>query len=105
LRRRGFIALIGAGVTVAALAKPGATQPSQPFRVGMATIAPRSSPFFAAFIERMAEFGYVEGKNFILEHVPVQNSDGYARCGSGGAGDRCSALLLIFRLEMTTMTI
>jgi hypothetical protein len=71
MRRRDAIfgALVGVGAALSALPKAVATQPPQPLRVGMATIALRSAPFFSAFIERMAELGYVEGKNFTLEFV------------------------------------
>jgi putative ABC transport system substrate-binding protein len=76
MRRREFVGL-AAGVAalwpLAARAQPMAGM----LRVGAASLTPRSSPFFVAFEQRMAELGYQEGKNFIFDFLRVASGDGY----------------------------
>jgi len=72
MRRRDFIALIG-GATAFPLA--ARAQQSVTLRVGTANAQPRSAPQWVAFTRRMAEFGYVEGKNFTYDHVQVRDAE------------------------------
>jgi putative tryptophan/tyrosine transport system substrate-binding protein len=76
LRRREFITLVGGAVAawpLAAHAQPAVGM----LRVGTVSINPRSSPFFVAFEQRLAELGYQEGKNFTFEFLQIPNIEGY----------------------------
>ena len=76
MRRREFFAIIGA-----ATAWPFAADAQQPankmLRVGTVSATPKSSPQWAAFMRRMAELGYQEGKTFTFDLVPAANEDEY----------------------------
>jgi hypothetical protein len=63
VRRREFIGLVGG---VALLPLTVRAQPAKMLRVGTANVQPRSAPQWVAFERRMAELGYLEGKNFSL---------------------------------------
>jgi putative ABC transport system substrate-binding protein len=39
----------------------------------------RTTAIYVAFLLRMAELGYEEGKNFVFEYVQVPNIEGYER--------------------------
>ena len=67
MRRREFITLLGG----AALGWPIAARSQQPkmLRVGFVGIQPREFPVYAAFLMRMAELGYQEGRNFVFEYL------------------------------------
>jgi len=76
LTRREFIPVVGAAVaawTLAARAQPAAGM----LRLGTVSINPRSSPFYVAFEQRLAELGYQEGKNFAFEFVQIPSIEGY----------------------------
>ena len=47
-------------------------------RVGFVGIQPPGSPLYAAFLERMAELGYQEGRNFTFEYIQI-NVDDYEK--------------------------
>jgi putative ABC transport system substrate-binding protein len=74
MRRREFIFALGG----AAIGWPFAarTQPKM-LRVGFVGMQPRESPLYAAFLKRMAELGYQEGRNFAFEYVQIPNIEGY----------------------------
>src|SRR5262249_27353314 len=46
-------------------------------RVGTVSGSQKSSPQWAAFMRRMAELGYEEGKNFVFDFVPAANEEEY----------------------------
>jgi putative tryptophan/tyrosine transport system substrate-binding protein len=69
MRRRQFLALAGG----AALAPGAARAQAKVLRVGTANVQSRSSPQFTAFVKRMGDLGYIEGGNFIYDHVQVAN--------------------------------
>jgi putative tryptophan/tyrosine transport system substrate-binding protein len=75
MRRRQFIALVvGAG----AWALPaGAQQQPKMLRVGLAGVQPRTTAIYIAFLKRMAELGYDEGKNFTFDYIQVPNVADY----------------------------
>jgi putative tryptophan/tyrosine transport system substrate-binding protein len=75
VRRRDFIGLVGGAVVAWPLAAQG--QQAKVLRVGTAGIQPRTTAIYIAFLRRMAELGYEEGKNFVFEYVQVPNVDGY----------------------------
>ena len=80
MRRREFITLLG-GAAATSIAWPPLPSRAQPqpkmLRVGFVGIQPRKSPFYAAFLERMAELGYQEGRNFTFEYIQTPNVNGY----------------------------
>src|SRR5258706_8545918 len=71
--RRKLLLALGAG----AFASPRAllAQGAQKIiRIGVpSTVNPRSAPWFVAFERRLAELGYIEGKNLVTE---FQNAEG-----------------------------
>ena len=75
MKRREVLLLAG-GV----MAVPGATH-AQPagkmLRVGTANVQPRTAPHWMAFVRRLAELGYVEGKNFTYDHVQIPNVEAW----------------------------
>jgi putative ABC transport system substrate-binding protein len=76
MKRRDFITLIGGAAAwpLAALAQ----QPGKKIlRVGTVSALQQSSPQWAAFMRRMAELGYEEGKNFVFDFVPAANEEEY----------------------------
>jgi putative ABC transport system substrate-binding protein len=75
MRRREFLLLAsGAGVLPqTTLAQPTAEM----LRVGTANAQPRSAPQWIAFERRMAELGYLEGKNFTYDHVQIPSTNAW----------------------------
>ena len=71
MKRREFVTLLGGAVA----AWPIASRAQQPafLRVGTANVQQRSAPQWVAFVRRMQELGYSEGKNFRYDHVQVGN--------------------------------
>ena len=50
-----------------------AQQPVKMLRVGTVSGQPRSTTFWLAFEQRMAELGYEEGKNYVFDHLQAQS--------------------------------
>src|SRR5262245_50699458 len=73
--RRAFIATLGGAAALPLVAR-GQTKI---LRVGTVAGNPKSAPQWVAFDRRMAELGYQEGKNFVLEFIQAANIDEYAR--------------------------
>jgi putative tryptophan/tyrosine transport system substrate-binding protein len=65
MRRRAFIALLGASVTwpFAALAQ----QPGRTYRLGALMGHPRDVPVNVAFLEQFPRYGFIEGKNLAVD--------------------------------------
>ena len=80
MRRREFITLLGGGAVMWPIALRAQPQP-QPkmLRVGFVGIQPRESAIYAAFLERMAELSYEEGRNFTFEYIQAANVDAYEK--------------------------
>ena len=74
IRRREFITLLGG-----AAAWPVAARAQQPriLRVGFVGIQPRGASIYVAFLKRMAELGYQEGRNFTFEYIQAPSIEGY----------------------------
>ena len=76
MRRRQFITLLGG-----AAAWPLAARAQQPakkmLRVGTVSGTQKLSPQWIAFLRRMAELGYQEGKTFAFDLLPAANEEGY----------------------------
>ena len=66
MKRRKFITLLGGATVAWPLAARAQSQPKM-LRVGFVGVQPRESPLYAAFLERMTELGYQEGRNFTFE--------------------------------------
>jgi putative tryptophan/tyrosine transport system substrate-binding protein len=66
MRRREFIALMGASVAwpFAALAQ----QPGRTYRLGCLRAAPRDAPIIVAFLEELRRLGFIEGQNLTVEY-------------------------------------
>jgi putative ABC transport system substrate-binding protein len=77
MRRRDFIILLSGITTAWSLA--ASAQSTGMLRVGMVGAQPRSSPFYTAFLQRLAELGYQQGKNLAFEFIQAANSEDYAR--------------------------
>jgi putative tryptophan/tyrosine transport system substrate-binding protein len=76
MRRREFIVLVGGAAAVWPLAAR-AQQAAGTLRLGTVSVNPRSSPFYAAFEQRLAELGYQQGKNFAFEFVQIFSVEEY----------------------------
>jgi putative tryptophan/tyrosine transport system substrate-binding protein len=76
LKRREFITLLGGAAVGWSLAARAQQQPKM-LCVGFVGMQPRESPLYAAFLKRMAELGYQEGRNFAFEYIQTPNIDGY----------------------------
>ena len=76
MKRREFITLLGG-----AAAWPLAARAQQPakkmLRVGTVSGTQKLSPQWIAFLRRMAELGYQEGKTFAFDLLPAANEEGY----------------------------
>jgi putative ABC transport system substrate-binding protein len=75
VKRRDFILTLGAAAAwpLAALAQ---SQPKM-LRVGFVGIQRRESPLYAAFLMRMAELGYQDGRNFTFDYIQAPNIEAY----------------------------
>src|SRR5438445_7505416 len=51
----------------------------RPMRVGFVGMQPREFPLYAAFLKRMAELGYQEGRNFTFDYIQTPNIEGYEK--------------------------
>jgi putative tryptophan/tyrosine transport system substrate-binding protein len=78
MRRRELITLLG-GAAIGWPLVARAQQPAGMLRVGMVGGQPRSSPLYAAFLQRLAELGYQEGSNFTFEFIQAASFEDYAR--------------------------
>jgi len=65
MRRREFIALMGASITwpFAAMAQ----QPGRTYRLGVLLPHPRDVPVNVAFLEEFRRHGFLEGQNLAVE--------------------------------------
>jgi hypothetical protein len=73
MKRREFIALLGNAVTCPLAAR--AQHVPRVLRVGTVGIQSKTTAIYIAFLQRMAELGHEEGKNFEFEYVRVSDVD------------------------------
>jgi putative tryptophan/tyrosine transport system substrate-binding protein len=78
IKRREFIALLGAATVAWPLAASAQQQPKM-LRVGFVGIQPREAPLYTTFLKRMAEFGYQEGRNFAFDYIQTPDIEGYEK--------------------------
>jgi putative tryptophan/tyrosine transport system substrate-binding protein len=79
MNRRAFIGGLGGAAAWPLVAR--AQQPKL-LRVGTVAGNPKSAPQWIAFHQRMAELGYQEGKNFVLEFIQAANIGDYPSTSS-----------------------
>jgi putative tryptophan/tyrosine transport system substrate-binding protein len=93
MRRREFIFALGA----AAIGCPIAARAQQPkmLRVGFVGMQPRGFPVYAAFLMRMGELGYQEGRNFVFEYIQAPNVEGYEKSYRDLAARRVDVFLAV----------
>ena len=78
MRRREFITLASSAAAMWPVVLRAQPQPKM-LRVGFVGIQPRESAIYAAFLERMAELSYEEGRNFTFEYIQAANVDAYEK--------------------------
>jgi ABC-type uncharacterized transport system substrate-binding protein len=76
IERRKFLATLG-GAAASWPLVARAQQPPAILRVGLVSVQPRTTAVYVAFLQRMAELGYEEGKNFVFDYTQVPNIEGY----------------------------
>jgi hypothetical protein len=76
MKRREFITLLG-GAAAWPLAARAQQSAKKMLRVGTVSGTQKSSPQWAAFLRRLAELGYQEGKTFTFDLVPAANEAEY----------------------------
>jgi len=77
LRRRDFVTLLGCAAVAWPLAARAQQSTKKMLRVGTVSGTQKSSPQWAAFLRRLAELGYQEGKTFTFDLVPAANEAEY----------------------------
>ena len=75
--RRELLAALGGAVAAWPLARRA--QSAEILTVGMVGSQPRSSPLYVVFLQRLAELGYHEGRNFAFEFIQAADTEEYAR--------------------------
>jgi putative ABC transport system substrate-binding protein len=80
MNRRTFIlSLGGSAVTASAWPFASRAQQGKMLRVGFVGIQPPGSPLYVAFLTRMAELGYQEGRNLAFEYIQAPDVESYAQ--------------------------
>src|SRR5690349_6970782 len=92
MKRRQFITLLGGAAAWPLAAR---AQQQKMLRVGFVGIRPRESWLYAAFLERMTELGYQEGRNFTFEYIQTPNIDGYEKGYRELAGRKVDVFLAV----------
>src|SRR5262245_12677689 len=75
--RRELLAALGGAAAAWPLAARAQQAAKKMLRIGTVSALQQSSPQWAAFMRRMAELGYEEGKNFVFDFVPAANEEEY----------------------------
>jgi ABC-type uncharacterized transport system substrate-binding protein len=93
VKRRHFIRLLGG----AAVAWPltARAQQAAMLRVGFVGVQPKNSPLYTAFLKRMAELGYQEGRNFTFDYIQTPNIEGYEKNYRELAGRKVDVFLAV----------
>jgi putative ABC transport system substrate-binding protein len=108
MRRREFIALMGASVAwpFAAMAQ----QPGRTYRLGFLVLGPREAPFNVHFLDELRRLGFVEGQNLTLEFRTYGNVDLISQSAAELVNARVDAIVVageegIRALQQATKTI
>jgi putative ABC transport system substrate-binding protein len=72
------MSLIGGAAVAWPLAARAQLQPKM-LRVGFVGFQPREAPLYTAFLRRMAELGYQEGRNFTFDYIQTPDIEGYEK--------------------------
>jgi len=75
--RRWFLGTMGgavAGSAIGAAAVGHAQEAAKTLRVATANAQPRTAPQWMSFVQRMADLGYREGRNFTFDYVQVPDA-------------------------------
>ena len=91
--RRIFLQTLAAAALPAAMERTWAQAKPRVFRVGLLSIVGRDTPYHVAFLQRMRELGYVEGRNFILDMRPFQSRDELPALAAALARSGCDVML------------
>jgi putative ABC transport system substrate-binding protein len=93
MRRREFIALVGASVTwpIAALAQ----QPGRTYRLGFLVLGPREAPLNVQFLDELRRLGFVEGQNLTVEFRTYKNSDLISQYAAELVNARVDAIVVV----------
>src|SRR2546429_8166151 len=94
MRRREFISLLGGAAAAWSPAVRAQLQPKM-LRVGFVGMQPRESPLYTAFLKRMAELGYQEGRNFTFDYIQTPNIEGYEKNYRELAGRKVDVFLAV----------
>jgi putative tryptophan/tyrosine transport system substrate-binding protein len=70
MRRRQFITLLGGAAAAALPLAVLAQETGRTYRLGGATISPRTAPYFVAMFDELRRLGFVEGQNLTVEWHP-----------------------------------
>ena len=73
--RRTLLTWVGGAAAVPAPTL--AQNTAKTLRVAAVAVQPRSAPNWVTFVRRMAEIGYVEGKNFDFDYVQASSTDAF----------------------------
>jgi putative ABC transport system substrate-binding protein len=76
VNKREFITLLGGATAWPLVAR---AQQAAMLRVGFVGVQPKDSPLYTAFLKRMAELGYQEGRNFTFDYIQTPNIEGYEK--------------------------
>jgi len=89
MRRRDTIAGLAALAVPSAIVRTGAAQVRKVLRVGVASMLKPTEKIYTGLVARMAELGYVEGRNFVFDFVsatsPAEYPARYAEIVARGA--------------------
>jgi len=77
VKRRDFITLLSGAAVTWPLSARGQQPAKKMLRVGTVAGTQKSSPQWAAFLRRMAELGYQEGKTFTFDFVLIAREEDY----------------------------
>jgi putative ABC transport system substrate-binding protein len=78
--RRRFLGALGgavAGSAVAGATAGHAQDAAKTLRVATANAQPRTAPQWLSFVQRMADLGYREGRNFVFDYVQVPDASAW----------------------------
>jgi len=73
MQRREFIMLVGGATAAYAWEGAARAQSQKMLRTGMVSVNARNNPFMDAFVKRLRELGYDEGKNLAFDYLKISS--------------------------------